>query len=105
MVVRLQVGVDLALHIMLDTWMEQRNVDKAKVVTVFEQALPSGGLLTQEDFKAMMRCINLELCSALPDRVITEMYREALQLSDKGQTITSDAFFQVCVHAQCTNIK
>jgi hypothetical protein len=91
----MQVGVDLVLHIMMETWLEQREADKTKAVTVFEQASPAGGLLTQDDFKAMMRCINLELCSLFPDRIVTEMYREALQRSDKGQKITAEAFFQV----------
>ena len=90
--------MDLVLHIMMETWLEQRKADKARVVTVFEQALPAGGLFTQDDFKAMMRCINLELSSLLPDRVATEMYREALQLSNKGHNITADAFFQVLNH-------
>ncbi|NJR42647.1 MAG: hypothetical protein HC767_08235 [Akkermansiaceae bacterium] len=88
--------MDVVLHLMMETWLEQREADKAKVVTVFEQALPANGILTKDDFKAMMRCISLELCSLLPDRIVTEMYREALQLSDKGHRITADAFFQVC---------
>lgn len=84
----------------METWLEQREEDKSKVVTIFDQALPAGGLFTQDDFKAMMRCINLESSSLLPDRVVTDMYREALQLSNKGHKVTADAFFQVCASIQ-----
>jgi hypothetical protein len=91
-----QIGVDIVLHVMMETWMEQREADREKVIRVFRQALPAKGCCTQDDFKSLMRCMNLELSSMLPDRIVTEMFREALQLSEKGQKITADAFFQVC---------
>jgi hypothetical protein len=90
-----QLGMDLMLHMVMEAWIEQRQSDLSKVLAIFEQAAPSEGIASPEDFKAMMRCINLALASMLPERIVAEMYREGLQASKDGHRIDAEAFFEV----------
>lgn len=94
--VPVQLNLDLCLHIMMEVWLEQREKDCTRVCTVFLQAHSAGtGLVLLGDFKAMMRAMDLEQASMLPDRVVVCMFREALKLSQDGPAVTPQAFFQV----------
>lgn len=81
---------------MMEVWLEQREKDCTRVCTIFQQAHATGpGVVSIGEFKAMMRAIDLEQASMLPDTVVACMFREALKQSRDGPAVTAEAFFQV----------
>lgn len=92
----LQLNLDFCLHIMMEVWMEQRSKDLDRVCTIFQQVHSVGaGVVSVGDFKAMMRAIDLDQASMVPDHVVTAMFREAVKLSEDGNVVMPNAFFQV----------
>eukprot|EP00892_Ulva_mutabilis_P002273 jgi/Ulvmu1/12046/UM083_0059.1 len=91
-----QLNLDLCLHIMMEVWLEQREKDCARLCTIFQQAHPARAcIVSLGEFKSMMRAIDLEQASMLPDRVVACMFREALKLSEDSAAVKPHAFFQV----------
>jgi hypothetical protein len=91
-----QLGVDVMMHLVMETWLEQRAKDEEAVLHIFQITNPTGrGVVSLDDFKSMMRCMDLHQASLLPDRIVHVMFREALCASGDAGYVKSGPFFQV----------
>jgi hypothetical protein len=91
-----QVSVDVMLDLLVDAWCEQRAHDKRAIEAACRAHAASGhGVHSPADLREVLRHVNKTTAKMLPERVVIELFREAVRRGGGGGTAQPAAVAEV----------